>query len=88
MDWRKTKSWRLTKWVFRSIVPDLLCFTAWELTGLVIFAATSVVFSFISFNHIYDPVAYPSIYNVVNDRLFGETLFFRTLSLLLLISLF
>jgi nicotinamide mononucleotide transporter len=54
-----------------SIYPDLKCFTYAELVGLFIFASASVVFSFISFDHLYDPVAYPSIYNVVNDRLYG-----------------
>ena len=70
--WRKTKT--LTKFVVKSIIPDLLAFTKWEFVALTIFAATSVVFSFISFNHLYDPVVYPSIYNVVNDRLAGENI--------------
>ncbi len=69
--WKKTKT--LTKFVWKSIIPDLLAFTKLEFIALAIFAATSVVFSFISFNHLYDPVIYPSIYNVVNDRLAGKT---------------
>jgi hypothetical protein len=56
----------------RSIYPDLKCFSILELILLAIFAAASIVFSFISFDHLYDPVMYPSIYNVVNDRLMGK----------------
>lgn len=67
------KAYQLTKLTIMSIIPDLLCFTPLEATGLLIFAASSVVFSFIDFNHLTDPANNPSIYNTVNDRLAGST---------------
>lgn len=67
------KTYQLTKLTVMSIIPDLLCFTPLEATGLLIFAASSVVFSFIDFNHLTDPANNPSIYNTVNDRLAGST---------------
>jgi NadR type nicotinamide-nucleotide adenylyltransferase len=65
------KAWQLTKLTSASIIPDLLCFTMWEAIGLAIFAASSIVFSFIDFNYLTDPANNPSIYSTVNDRLAG-----------------
>lgn len=65
------KAWQLTKLTCASIIPDLLCFTMWEAIGLAIFAASSIVFSFIDFNYLTDPANNPSIYSTVNDRLAG-----------------
>eukprot|EP01031_Cornospumella_fuschlensis_P040175 gene40175-48956_t len=63
-----SKIYKLAKLTATSIAPDLLCFTPLEATGLIIFAASSIVFSFIDFNHLTDPENNPSIYNTVNDR--------------------
>jgi hypothetical protein len=52
----------------RSIIPDLLDFNNWEYFGLLIFAGCSIVFSFISFDHFYNPNDYPSVFSIVNDR--------------------
>ncbi len=65
------KAWKLTLLTANSILPDLMCFTVLEAIGLIIFAASSIVFSFIDFNYLTDPENNPSIYNTVNDRLAG-----------------
>jgi hypothetical protein len=71
----------LTVLSFNSIIPDLLCFSYLEAAGLVIFAAASIVFSFIDFNHLTDPTNNPSIYSTVNDRLYGiRNIFIRVIN--------
>lgn len=77
-----SKTLAITYLTVSSVIPDLLCFTILEYIGLVIFAASSVVFSFIDFNHLTDPANNPSLYNVVNDREAGVERWRRTLMLL------
>lgn len=57
--------------VVKSIIPDLCSFNIYELCALMVFAGASIVFSFIDFNYLTDPENNPSIYTVVNDRLYG-----------------